>query len=141
MHDTKRDAVVVTNGSHRMVVAPGRSGIITNRNVHYFEDVNPMETVGYRRVAAKAYDDGFKTFQAEFNLFSVMQGLPPLKAMVKSPDARERKISASMLKTAAILLSMSDASPFVLMPARRVTAMTAPVAGPGSASGLSEVSH
>ncbi|MBU6453259.1 MAG: hypothetical protein KGS72_15865 [Cyanobacteria bacterium REEB67] len=141
MHDTKRDAVVITNGSHRLVVAPGRSGIITSRNVHYFEDVNPMETVGYRRVAAKAYEDGFKTFQAEFNLFSVMQGLPPLKAMVKSSDARERKISASMLKTAAILLSMSDASPFVLMPARRVTAMAAPQAGPASAPRAAEVAR
>jgi urease gamma subunit len=123
LHDTTRGAVAVAQGDHRLAIQPGRSLVITNRKVDYFEDVNPAEFVGYRRVAAKAYDDGIRTFQSEYNLFSLMQGLPPLKTMVASKDSRDKKAVASMMKTAAILLSTNDAMPFERMQPRRITAM------------------
>jgi len=125
LHDNKHDSIVVSRNNHRLSLTPGRNAILTSRNISSFEEVNPAQNVGYRRVAANSYDDGVKAFQAEFSLPSMFHSIGALKHLVSSSDARDQKTVRSMLKTAAILQSFGggDAVPFEIMAAPRLTAM------------------
>ncbi|MBS1992719.1 MAG: hypothetical protein JSS83_19510 [Cyanobacteria bacterium SZAS LIN-3] len=122
-HDDRRDSVVISSGAHKLSIAPGRHAVITNRNVHYFQEVNPAEFVGYRKMKGRTYTDGIKTFAGEFDLRTLLQGVEPLKQMVRSTEARDQRVTRSMLKTAAILMSIGDSTPFEYMAAPRLSAM------------------
>ncbi|MBU6455010.1 MAG: hypothetical protein KGS72_24785, partial [Cyanobacteria bacterium REEB67] len=123
LHDSKRDSVVVSGNGHNVSVVPGRNAILTTRNVHYFEEVNPAEFVGYRRLTSTAFGDGVKAFQSEFDIRTMLMGVEPLKQLVRAEDAHSRKVSGSLLKTAAILMTISDTTPYERMVAPRMTAM------------------
>ncbi len=122
-HDKKHDSVVIEGIGHKLSVSPGRNAVLTNRNIHYFEEVNPAEFVGYRKLAANSYDDGVTTFQSEFYMPSMVHGVEPLKQLFHAKDAESKKIAKSMLKTAAILSTIGDNTPFEHMVATRMTAM------------------
>jgi hypothetical protein len=123
LHDNKKDSVVVSGAGHRVSVAPGRNAVLTNRNVNYFEEVNPAEFVGYRRLAGTADSDGVKTFQSEFDVCAMLQGVEPLRRLVHASDAHSQKVTKSLLKTTAIMMSFGDPMPFECMVAPRMTAM------------------
>ena len=124
-HDTRRDSVVITSaaGQHKVAIAPGRHAVLTSRNVHHFQEVNPAEFVGYRNVSARSFDDGVRSFSGEFDPRTLLFGVEPLKQMVRSSDARSRRVSNSMLKTAAILLNLGGGTPFQYMAPPRLSAM------------------
>jgi hypothetical protein len=123
LHDIKRDSVVIHVGRHHLAVAPGRSAVITNRDVRCFEEVNPAEFVGYRRMTAADYNNGLKIFHGEFDARTMLLGVQPLREMARSGDSRDQKITRSLLKTTAIFMSLGDATPFQYMVAPRMTAM------------------
>ncbi|MBU6453260.1 MAG: hypothetical protein KGS72_15870 [Cyanobacteria bacterium REEB67] len=129
LHDTRRNAVVMDCGGHRVAVAPGSNVVMTNRNVHYFEEVNPAQQVGYRRMVGKDLKDGMKCFQSEFNILSMLQSLEPLKNMVRSEDSENRKLASAMLKTAAILMQIGGGDRYEYMTAAPVTALNSQNAG------------
>jgi hypothetical protein len=123
LHDSHKDAVVVNCGSHNFSLAPGQNAVVTNRQVRFFEEINPAQCVAYRRMAAKEFGDGIKSFRSEFNVLSMLQGYEPLKQFVRSSDSEKRKVSQSILKTAAILMGVGGTEPFEYMVARPVTAL------------------
>ncbi len=137
LHDYKHDSVVIRSAGHRIALAPGRNAVVTKQSVRYFEEANPADFVGYRKLSAKSFDDGVKVLQSEFNILSLMQGIAPVKAMMLSPTPEHKKACASILKTAAILQTIGDGTPFELMPRTRIatTSMmpSAPVANVNSA--------
>jgi hypothetical protein len=130
LHDYKRDSVVIHNNHRKLSIAPGRNAVLTTRDVHYFEEVNPAVFVGYRRLASQTFPEGTKTFLAEFSVPSLLCGLEPLNHLLRSRDSHEQKMAKSVLKTAAILMSIRDSSPYERMAIAEVTAMASHTAAP-----------
>jgi hypothetical protein len=116
-------------GGHRVAVVPGSNVVMTNRNVHYFEEINPVQQVSYRRMVGKDLKDGMKCFQSEFSILSMLQSLEPLKNLVRADDAQNRKIASAMLKTAAILTQIGAGDRYEFMTAAPVTAINTQSAG------------
>jgi hypothetical protein len=108
LHDSRKGAVVVGSDGQGTTLVPGRSAVLTRSSVHSFEEINPARLVGYRQVASHAVDSQTKLFQAEFDIMSVVAGLKPLTTMVISDSPRTRKTVANVLKTAAILMQLSQ---------------------------------
>jgi fibronectin-binding autotransporter adhesin len=131
LHDTKRGAVTVSYRNHSIVLAPGQHVLLTERNVKYFEQINPVNYVGYRNLDARDLGDGVKSFHAEFDIYSLIKGLEPLKAMFSSRDPLSRKSAQNALKTAALIAQMSNHSkPFELMNLAPTTAMASELVKP-----------
>jgi hypothetical protein len=122
-HDTRHGAVVINSLGHKLIVAPGRNAVLTSRNVHYYEEVNPAGFVGYRGLVSKMHTDGVKTFQSEFDVAAMLRGVQPLKQLVCSSQTQDRKVANSILKTAAILNSIGGSAPYEYMTAPSVTAL------------------
>ncbi len=110
LHDSKHDSVVIRSTNHVLSIAPGRNAVMTNRSVRYFEEVNPANFVGYRRMVSQESGDGMKIFRSEFSVPSMMQGLAPLRQVLQSNDQQNQKLTRSVLKTTAILMSLGDAT-------------------------------
>ncbi len=125
LHDTMRDSVVVTSGSHSLAVVPGHSAVITRREVRSFEQVNPAEFVGYKRMSTRAYSDGTKTFHGQFDPCTLLHGVGPLRELIYAKNRSSEKITKSMLKTTAILMSLGDQTAFEYMVAPNMTALNA----------------
>ncbi|MBS1989117.1 MAG: hypothetical protein JSS83_01295 [Cyanobacteria bacterium SZAS LIN-3] len=123
LHDNRHDAVVVERGAQKLSIMPGQNAVVTNRNVRFFEEVNPAAFVGYRRVSGRIDESGVKTFRSEFNIFSLIQGCEPLKQLIKSDEPAKQKLVNSMLKTAAILFTTGSPVPYQQMVVPPMTAM------------------
>jgi hypothetical protein len=108
LHDGRKNAVVISNGSDTVALTPGRSAVLTRSSVNSFEEVNPAPIVGYRQVASKAMGSDGKLYQAEFEILSMVRGLPQIGHLISSDSARTRKTMSNMLKTAAILMQISQ---------------------------------
>jgi hypothetical protein len=124
LHDSHKDAVVVNCGEHSKALAPGQNIVMTNRRVHFFEEINPAQSVSYRRMRSAKFADGVSTFNSEFNVLSLLYGYEPLKQIVRSATPENRKVSQSLLKTAAILMAVGGNDPYEYMVARPMTAMS-----------------
>jgi hypothetical protein len=124
LHDTKRGAVSVSFRNHNILIAPGQHVLLTDRDVQYFEQINPVNFVGYRNMDAKDLGDGVKRFHAEFDIFSMFRGLEPLRQMADSADVKNRKAAMTALKTAALIAQLSKSTKqFELMNLSPTTAM------------------
>ena len=130
LHDSKRGAVTVNYRNHNIVLASGQHALLTEKDVKYFEQINPISYVGYRNLNAQDLGDGVKAFHAEFDIYSMIKGLEPLQAMFSSSDTQSRKVALSALKTAALITTMANRSKqFELMNLAARTAMVSePVA-------------
>ena len=113
LHDAHKNAVVI-NGEHGAVaLTPGRSAVITSASVRSFEEANQAPFVPYRRLVSKEFGGNAKLYQADFDLVSMVRGLPAFKKM--SGDAKQRAAVDSVLKTAAIMAQTSGGSePYAL---------------------------
>ncbi len=125
LHDSHKNAVVLSCGNHSRALAPGQNAVMTSRDVRFFEEINPAQSVSYRRMRATKFDDGVSSFCSEFNVLSMLHGYEPLKQLVRSAEPEKRKMSQSMLKTAAILAAVGSGEPFEYMVARPITALNA----------------
>jgi hypothetical protein len=124
LHDTKRGAVSVSFRNHNILIAPGQHVLLTDRDVQYFEEINPINFVGYRNMDAKDLGDGVKRFHAEFDILSMFRGLEPLRQMFDSPDVKNRKAVMTAIKTAALISQMSKSTKqFEMMNLSPATAM------------------
>ena len=122
LHDDKRGAVAINTAGQTIKVGPGRSAVLTNRNIRCFEEINPAQTVAYRSLTALELLDGTKAFQSEFNIVSLLQAIGPLRQFVSTSAPANQKATKSMLKTAAILMQYGGARPYQPMTAPQLTA-------------------
>lgn len=106
LHDVRKHAVKVHKDGHSFAVAPGTSAVITPASASTFEDVNPAQFVRYRNLQNKALGK-HKVYHAEFEVLTLLGGLPGFKDMLNSDDPEVRKTMTNVLKTAAILMQLS----------------------------------
>jgi len=127
LHDGHKNAVVISgNGKAPIALLPGCSMVLTGSSAGSFEEVNPAKFVGYRRMVSRAAEGNAKVYQAEFEIMSLIRGLPALKDLMRSDSAKTRKTIDSMLKTAAILMQLSPGrEPYALYLTPEVTAYAA----------------
>ncbi|MBS1989636.1 MAG: hypothetical protein JSS83_03910 [Cyanobacteria bacterium SZAS LIN-3] len=122
LHDSHRQAVTVTSAGRRITLVPGRSVVFTDSN-RTFGEINPAQFVGYRKVRHSAINESRKLIESEFEIMSLVRGLKPMQAMLTSDSARTRRTMCSMIKTAAILMNVSQSNePFRLITAPQITA-------------------
>jgi hypothetical protein len=108
LHDGHSNAVVVKHSAGAVAVNPGRTAVLTRTSALSFADVNPAPFVSYRRVGSKDLSAGLKLYQSEFDLLSMMRGLPQLSHLLKSDSVRTRRTMANIMKTAAILMQVNS---------------------------------
>ncbi len=53
LHDGRKGAVVVGSGPQCATLVPGRSAVLTKTSVTSFEEINPAQLVGYRKLTSK----------------------------------------------------------------------------------------
>jgi hypothetical protein len=124
LDDTRHEAVVVMVGKEKITLTPGRHVTITNGSAGEFERVNPIKTLGYRAVSSRRLADGLTVHNSEFSLPSAMATIAPVKMLISSADQNEKKVGAHLLKTAAILQTISASrAPFQLITPPQTTAM------------------
>jgi hypothetical protein len=125
LHDVRKSAVTVTHkNGHTFNVTPGTSAVVSGSD-RAFEDVNPAQFVRYRQPIAKSLGNSVKLYRAEFEIMSLLNGLPAFKELMASENKSTRKTMLQTLKTAAILMQLSgNAEPFKFFSKPEVTAMT-----------------
>lgn len=125
LHDVRKGALTVTtNVGHTFNVTPGTSAVLVNSHDKQFEDVNPARFVRYRQPVAKLLNNSHKLYRAEFEILSLLNGLPAVKDLMTSENKETRKTMMNVLKTAAILMQLSgNAEPFKFICKPDVTAM------------------
>ncbi|MBS1993233.1 MAG: hypothetical protein JSS83_22110 [Cyanobacteria bacterium SZAS LIN-3] len=106
LHDTRQDAVIVSSGSTKLSLKPGKHVLLAPPSVHSFEEVNPAEFIGYGEVRNHTLENGTQLFTGEFSIPSAIASVRPLAYLVSSKHANARHLSGSMLKTAAIIMQL-----------------------------------
>ncbi len=108
LHDGHKGAVAIKFGSENTMLSPGQSAMITKSSAKTFEQLNPTQFVAYRKVINRTPEKDLKLFRAEFDLGSMLHGLKPLRDMLASDSPKTRKAITNMLKTAAIMSSLTQ---------------------------------
>ncbi len=107
LHDTRSGAVRVTVGGNTIKLSPGQNAVMTSKQIHCFEEINPLQFATYRSMTAKDMGNGVQSFKSEFDIRSVLQNVGALRSMVKAQDSDTKKVVNSVLKTSAILSQLS----------------------------------
>lgn len=125
LHDVRKGALsVVTNQGHTFNVTPGTSAVMVGSHDKSFEEVNPAQFVRYRKPVSRSLSNTHKLYRAEFEIISMLNGLPAFKELIQSENKETRKTMLNVLKTAAILMQLSgNAEPFEFFSKPEVTAM------------------
>ncbi len=127
LHDIRKSALTVsTTAGHTFNVTPGTSAVLVNSHDKQFEDVNPARFVRYRQPVERKLTNTHKLYRAEFEIISLLNGLPAVKDLMKSENKETRKTMMNVLKTAAVLMQLSggsNAEPFKFICKPDVTAM------------------
>jgi hypothetical protein len=122
LDDSHNHAVVVSVGERQLALAPCRHVLVTSRLVDSYHMVNPAERFGYRNISCQQVSGDMQAFTGEFSIPTAISNVKQLRMMVSSPEARVKKISGRMLKTAAILSQLSYGS-YQQYPHPTITAM------------------
>ena len=123
LDDTSRGAVMIMVGREKITLSPGRHATITN-NASAFELVNPIRTLGYRSVTSRKLGDNLTVHSSEFSLPSALATIAPVRMLVSSADQNQKKVGQHLLKTAAILQTLSaQRAPYTLKTPPEATAM------------------
>jgi hypothetical protein len=109
LHDTKDGGVRVLIGKQMVTVPPGRQLVLTRREAE-FAQVNPGTKIGYRNPKPLKLDGDVKAFVADFSITGAVYTIPPLKAMLKSPKASERRAANAVLKNAIVMQDLTAAA-------------------------------
>lgn len=123
LHDEKKGSIRVSNGGKSMTLSPGRCTVLTTKAHHGFEYVNPMESIGYKSVAAVRHGNGVKAFNAEFATMHAIGSVKPLMQIVGSKHDNARRMSNKLMKTSAVLMHLSNGGEFKVYAEPSVTAM------------------
>ncbi|MBU6452841.1 MAG: hypothetical protein KGS72_13730 [Cyanobacteria bacterium REEB67] len=122
LHDLHKNSVTFQYRESTLNLAPGRSAILTAGENDHFEMVNPLEGIAYRRLTSRQLSEQHLLYQADFDVFSLVRSIAPLKNMITAQDPALRKAASSLLKTAAILSQIGGAEPFGYYATPAVTA-------------------
>ncbi len=113
LDDRRKDAVVIERSAGRISLCPGRHLLITMKTGEYGQ-VNPLETISHRRVSKATLRDGANMFTSEFSPTSLLESIAPANRLLRSSHPEGRKLSHRMLKTIAVLNSLSNGNePFL----------------------------
>ncbi|MBX3153897.1 hypothetical protein KF728_27330 [Candidatus Obscuribacterales bacterium] len=123
LHDERKGSVRVTAGARATTLSPGRCTVLTTRSNHGFERVNPMESVGYKSVAAVNHGNGIKAFNAEFATMHAIGSVKPLKEIMSSRHDNARRMSNKLMKTSAVLMHLGGIGEFEVYAEPSVAAM------------------
>jgi hypothetical protein len=107
LHDSHKNAVMVNCGNHSVSLSPGRTAVVAGDGVESFEEINPVQWAGYRKMSTLAMGSGSKLYQSEFDIMSVLRGLSPA-SMLNSDNQALRRATQSVLKNAALLMQLSN---------------------------------
>ncbi|MBS1990830.1 MAG: hypothetical protein JSS83_09955 [Cyanobacteria bacterium SZAS LIN-3] len=123
LHDTHRDSVVITSGEHKLAVAPGGHLSLARGDNDRFETINPAEGICHRSMRHKVLNNGLHSFSSEAAIPSVVNNVKPLRAIFQSSHPEARRLAGSIVKTTAILFSISaNQTPYQEIPHPRLTA-------------------
>jgi hypothetical protein len=129
LDDTRSGAVVLTAGSEKITLAPGRHATVTSGEARDFDLVNPIRTLGYRGLSSRKLENSrakgsLILHSSEFSLPSAIATVAPLKSLISSSDRAQSKVGRHLLKTAAIMQTISTQNvPYQLMAPPQTTAM------------------
>ncbi len=112
LHDRNNGDIRVAVTGRTVDLSPGRHLLLTEQQITSYEQVNPLPSVGHRRLTRTQISNGVCAFSSEFSLFSVLANL---KSQIHIGHAanipgEESKVLNSMLKDAAALMQMEPAS-------------------------------
>ncbi len=114
LHDMHKNAVVIHFEKETIAPMPWCMGEVAKSSLRNFEEANQAPFVKYRHVKSHDVNEKFKIYQAEFDMTSMVSGLPPLRKLMISESEENRKTMASMLKTTVIMAQVSQSSePYV----------------------------
>ncbi|MBU6454355.1 MAG: hypothetical protein KGS72_21485, partial [Cyanobacteria bacterium REEB67] len=109
--DDKRQAAVKINYANQSIVlAPGKSVLLTSEMNKSFEEINPTQMIAYSNLKARVLGEK-RVFTADFSQITAASAVLPLKQLLNSNHPEARKIGNSLLKTTAILSQMRATAP------------------------------
>lgn len=124
LHDSSRNAVVVTTKNKRISLSPGRHVLVSSHNAHNFANVNPIELVQYRGISQSKLENGWNVYTSEFAIPSACYAVTPLSTLMKSKHPEARGLAKRIMKTTAVLMTLSpDRGDFVQFFKQQMTAM------------------
>jgi hypothetical protein len=106
LDDQHKGAVTARVFNHEIPLGPGRHILVTHDNVKRFENVNPVQMLGYNNVTEFNAGGGLKVFAAGFSVPSAMQTVLPLTQLLSSNHPHAQKFGKHLMKTAALLTQM-----------------------------------
>ena len=108
--DQHRDAVRIQVGNHTIPLSPSKQATVTSSTVKAFEQVNPVEAIGYRYMTDSELGDGMKVFNSEFSISSSIGAVKTLRSFITSKHPDAMRVSGHMLKTAAAMMQLKPGS-------------------------------
>jgi hypothetical protein len=102
LHDTRANDVYVSDGERQVPLSPGAHLLVTDRSTQTMGKVNPLRSIGHRRVNASA-NARTKEFSSEFSIASALAEVKSIAALRKSRNAQEQQLYLKLLKTAVAL--------------------------------------
>jgi hypothetical protein len=104
--DARKGSIEVSAAGKTIRLSPGQHVFVTNKSVRSFNEVNPAQLIGSRGITSQDLGEGLKAFSAEFCLPHAISAVQPLRNLINSKHPNSKKISAHMLKTAAVLMQL-----------------------------------
>lgn len=108
--------VAVQAGDQTLPVHPGQELFVANRVIED-SDLTPPDGVGRRRFDRLTLTNGGKAVMSDFSILSFLGAAEHMQAMRHSSDADDHAVAERILKTAAVVHSLTTASgPYKLAP-------------------------
>jgi len=108
LHDSGKDMVSVSMGDKSINLAPGKHVFVTDRTSAAFAEVNPADNIAYRKISKVVAGKNHTAFAAEFHITSAIGLIKPMRNLLVSADAADKKAAGRVLKTAAIMLALTS---------------------------------
>jgi hypothetical protein len=109
LDDQHKGAVSARVYNCEIPLGPGRHLLMTRDDVKHFQDVNPVQQIGYTNVTDFNAGGGLKVFVGGFSVPSAMQTVLPLGQLMSSNHPNAHKFGKHLMKTAALLTQMYPA--------------------------------
>ena len=107
LHDYGEN-VSITTADQIIKLSPGKHALITDRCAAAFADLNPAENIAYRSIRKVSVSKDRTAFISEFHLQSAIAVIKPVKRMLVSTNVAEKKTANNLLKTAAIMSTLTS---------------------------------
>ncbi|GEM_PF-2895539 len=103
LHDGRSGDVRFSMPAHTVCLAPGHHILVTRQGAAGYEQVNPLASIGHRKL--QMYDCGLGTrqFSSEFSIVSALNGLRLLTRMKHSQNPHDVQVLQQLMKNAAII--------------------------------------